>query len=164
MYVCLCDYLSLSCDIFFYLCFALKAGRLWVVYVISFTQSKKKKNSIPGKNPVSNTLQTATADLVESTWCWRCSISAHIDLPGRTTPMVSAACHSKSIKTGLEGWSKETGEESDSRSKRRAEETVKEKKEGRRRRKTNEIKKETFQGWGKVQQANCKVWCKFMES
>lgn len=42
--------------------------------------------------------------------------------------MVSAACHSKSIKTGLEGWSKETGEGSDSRSKRRAEETVKEKK------------------------------------
>lgn len=62
--------------------------------------------------------------------------------------MVSAACHSKSIKTGLEGWSKETGEGSDSRSKRRAEETVKEKKKRWRRRKTNEIKKETFQGGG----------------
>lgn len=63
--------------------------------------------------------------------------------------MVSAACHSKSIKTGLEGWSKETGEGSDSRSKRRAEETVKEKKKkdggGE---KQMKFKKETFQGGG----------------
>lgn len=87
---------------------------------------KYKKISLE-KSIATNTLQPATVDSVESGWCWRRSISVHIDLPRRTAPIVSAACHSKSIKTGLEGRSKETGDRSDSWRKR-----VRERRVGRR--------------------------------
>lgn len=83
--------------------------RHWVYGLISAAGLKY----ISGRNPslkkslASHTLQSANVYSVAMSWC---SISVHIDLPRRTAPIVSATRHSKSIKSGLERWSKESAE------------------------------------------------------